>query len=179
MKLALVALVVAGCTAATTGQSPNKPSRPSSEGAVSSGLSHAEPTRDLLLRLERTSCFGTCPAYVVEVDAQGNLRYEGKANVCTPGNVAGRVSPEVVTQLRQAISGAHFVDASEKCCECLVTDTPSAVITIVDAGRSKTIMVTDGCPGPAEIRGLADKFDGLLRTEQWIGTREDRKKCIW
>jgi hypothetical protein len=176
MKLALAALIVAGCTAAATGQSPN---RPSNENAASSGMSHAASRRDLLLRLERTSCFGTCPAYVVEVDAQGSLRYEGKANVCTPGDVFGRVSPEIATQLHQAISESRFGDASEKCCECLVTDTPSAVMTIVDAGRSKTIVVTDGCAGPAEIRGLADKFDSLLRTEQWIGTRADRKKCIW
>jgi hypothetical protein len=32
---------------------------------------------DFVIKLERTSCFGECPVYSVNIDARGNVTYEG------------------------------------------------------------------------------------------------------
>lgn len=173
MKWALAAVALSACTG-TTNQSVLR--HPSNEAMV---MPADKTASGLLVKLERTSCFGTCPAYIVEVDRSGSVGYEGRANVCTPGRASDRVSTEIIAELRQAITDSRFRETSERCCDCPVADAPSAVITVADGAQPKTIVVSDGCAGPSPVRALADKFDVLLNTERWIGTRENRKKCLW
>ena len=37
-----------------------------------------DPPPDALIRLQRTSCFGSCPIYTVTIDARGTVTYEGE-----------------------------------------------------------------------------------------------------
>src|SRR5687767_15971775 len=48
---------------------------------------------DFLITLERTwlHCGGQCPAYTVSIDAQGNVRYDGKMYVRVVGTASERI----------------------------------------------------------------------------------------
>ena len=47
-------------------------------------LSEAD-LKSLAIKLERTRCYGTCPAYVVTIHGDGRVEYDGKAHVKETG----------------------------------------------------------------------------------------------
>lgn len=91
----------------------------------------AEPIK-LRVKLERTGCFGTCPAYSVaiesagfagarsnadalrsEIDGAGRVEWIGHANVATMGRAEGRVSRFEVDELARRIDKARFFERDE------------------------------------------------------------------
>jgi hypothetical protein len=133
---------------------------------------------ELLVRLERTPCFGTCPAYVVEVDLDGTVRYEGRRHVVTLGAAVGKVGPEGLQSLREAFRLARFRELPRHCCDCFdVTDQPGATTTLVDGRWPKTIVDYRGCrKAPDSLRSLEDEIDRIVGVERWIGTLDERRK---
>ncbi len=59
------------------------------------------------------------------------------------------------------------------------SDSASAILTMADGRATRTIVDTQGCQATAGLRNLEQTIDRLLNTTQWIGTREERKKCAW
>jgi hypothetical protein len=47
---------------------------------------------DTIIRLERSNCFYTCPAYAVTISADGLVTFEGKANVSVLGKAQTRIA---------------------------------------------------------------------------------------
>jgi hypothetical protein len=146
---------------------PNRPTR-----------HHNAQPPDLLLRFERTGCYGSCPAYVIEVDRGGAVYYEGVAHVRKCGRAAGRVDNPGLAALRDAIARADFARTPEHCCDCMtVTDQPSAIITVADGGAQKTITDYHGCDAaPRALRELEDALDAILQSERWVG-KDERGSC--
>jgi hypothetical protein len=151
-----------------------------SSGGIHAGRGVPPASKNLLLRLERTLCFGSCPDYVVEVDSDGALRYQGNLYVLTAGKSSGHLAPTTIAELRDAIDNAHFADTPVKCCDCLdSTDAPSAMITVADGRPPKTIDDYHGCEAtPKSIRELEDAIDRIIGIEKWIGKREERQNCF-
>ena len=51
-----------------------------------------------------------------------------------------------------------------------MTDHPSAIITLADGDRPKSIRDYYGCKAtPKRIRDLSDKIDRIIGTDLWIG----------
>ena len=46
---------------------------------------------DVVIKLQRTSCYGPCPIYTVTIDAVGNVNYEGAKNVRVVGHQSDRI----------------------------------------------------------------------------------------
>jgi hypothetical protein len=144
-------------------------------GAESRGVP-AAASSGLLLRLERTLCFGSCPDYRVEVDTDGTVRYEGNLYVRTAGKASGHLDRAEVAALRGAIDQARFAETPVKCCDCLdSTDAPFVKITVVDGHPPKTIDDYHGCEAtPKSIRELEDSIDRIIGTKKWIGPEVER-----
>src|SRR2546421_127822 len=66
----------------------------------------------LLLRLGRTVCYGTCPAYEIEVFRDGRVDYRGDDYVKTKGVAHGHVEPAQLTALDQLSSGSSISSRS-------------------------------------------------------------------
>jgi ankyrin repeat protein len=64
--------------------------------------------KELVVALRRTTCFGTCPDYRVEIQADGQVTYHGNAFVLVKGTYRWRVSPAAVTDLIQLLRRADF-----------------------------------------------------------------------
>jgi len=135
----------------------------------------------LLLRLERTGCFGWCPAYVIEVDTDGTVRYIGNNDVITLDSASATLAPAELAELRDALDRADFANRSVRCCDCQgITDMPSATITVADGRPPKTIHDYHGCSRtPRAIRELEESIDRIIGTERWIGTVEEHGACLW
>src|SRR5579871_2978725 len=60
----------------------------------------------VVITLDRSGCFGRCPAYHVEIHGDGTVIYFGKTNVLEKGERRGRVTLEgikaLVEKFRQA-----------------------------------------------------------------------------
>ena len=136
-----------------------------------------------VVTMQRTTCFGPCPAYRVSLADDGQVTFTGIAFVQTKGTVSARATPAQVAAIRRAIDAAdlrglrnHYTSRSDGCAP-MMTDMKSVQITIgADAaGGSKTVDYSYGCRGALadqvrpRIEQLAGTIDQQLDTARWIG----------
>ena len=147
------------------------------------------------ITLERTSCFGRCPAYRVRLDSTGKITFTG-LNQWADSADTGSVGPSAVEQLFSAFEHAHFfaLDASyfpgaPKCIKA-GTDHPWLMLTAVVRGQAKTVRYYTGCygggatrpvwagaarpdtaPDPGVLLRLAALVDSVAGTRKWLRSR--------
>jgi len=162
-RVVLLAALLAGCV---TGS-----------GAPAPRATTTAPAQRLLVALERERCFGACPAYRLEIDTDGAVRYEGRWNVCKDG-ASGRLSREKLAELRATIARSGFATTPVHCCDCPTADTGGLTLTVAEPAPPKTIVDAELCEGaPTTVRDLAQAIDAIVDIERWIGTDEDRAHC--
>src|SRR5689334_19112888 len=134
---------------------------------------------DTLITLKRTNCFFTCPDYSVSISADRKVIFEGNANVKVKGRSETRIGRDRVQLLIESFEKAKFFalrnrySLPEDGCRIYDGDAPSATISIVLNGKSKSIDHYLGCrqkKGTA-VRSLIDLenlIDDLTNTAQWI-----------
>jgi Domain of unknown function (DUF6438)/Ankyrin repeat len=124
----------------------------------------------LEMRLERTGCFGTCPAYNVTVLGDGTVRYCGRAFVLISGAHVAHIQPEAVSQLLEDFRRAHFL-AARSHYVYPATDLPTFVITLKIANREKVVVDYWGekVGMPQAITSLEREFDQVADTSRWVG----------
>jgi hypothetical protein len=131
---------------------------------------------DFLIRLERTTCFGECPAYSVSIDGHGNATYEGTAAVRVKGQQVAKIPMERVVALVQTVDRIRFeelrpryavakaADGSEH--PVIVDDAPTSYITLTRNGRTKE--VEDHFGAPDGLKDLVREIDDAAGTKRWI-----------
>jgi hypothetical protein len=147
-------------------------------GPSALGVQRAIPA-DTSITLIRTNCFYTCPDYAVTISADGNVLFEGKANVKVKGRAQIRISLEKVQALIAAFEKAKFFSLKnryvlpEDGCRVYSGDSPSATLSIVIGGKTKSIDHNLGCRQKKgnSVRALIElenQIDDLTNTAQWI-----------
>lgn len=132
---------------------------------------------DTVISLERTTCFGTCPAYTIEVTANGVVNYEGKMYVGVKGKQTAKVGPETVVNLLREFNALGFISLApgvETECKAWATDNPMVIVTLQTNGRSRTVKNDHGCHGNPvldSIKKLEDQIDTALDSKRWIKPR--------
>ena len=176
-----VALVAIGCGKVSVGTDSQRPPAATAtvaeagatRAATPLGKDQSEPadTKGTVVRLERTECYGTCPAYSVEIHGDGSVEYEGKAYVGKKGKQRGQIAPEAVVALAGRFDKAgffrlHWADP----CDAVATDNPTAKISFTTGLRTRTIedYHGNGCM-PKVLRELEDEVDRVAGTARWIG----------
>lgn len=147
---------------------------------------------DLRVRMERTVCFGTCPAYSVFIDGSGRVEWQGNQSVAVLGHRTGRVSRHELEELSRRLDRAQFFDRDDRGelaqePECTTTTTANGSSTSCSFGTSFTIcsdtshtIITvsragvmnkidnDHCRERPELDELENYIDRIARTEVWI-----------
>jgi hypothetical protein len=95
-------------------------------------------TSNVVITLERTPCFGTCPAYRVVVYGNGTVVYKGTAFVAVEGAQKSQVSPQAVRDLVGEFYSTGFFSLSDRY-EAQVTDLPSQTTSITIDSVTKTV----------------------------------------
>jgi Domain of unknown function (DUF6438) len=95
------------------------------------------PNSEVAIILERTACFGTCPAYTVTVGTNG-ITFAGRAYVVASGTHTDSVDTDEVRTLAKRFLAADFysMDSSYR---ASVTDSPTYVLSISIDGRKKEV----------------------------------------
>jgi hypothetical protein len=129
---------------------------------------------DFVIRLDRSTCFGECPAYSVTIDARGTVTYEGKKFVRVVGHQTDRIPVSQVLALAEAVNRIRFFELNDSYrtihnpdgTETMVTDLPTTVVTVTRDGRSKQIVDYLGAPEP--MKQLEKQIDETAGTKRWI-----------
>jgi hypothetical protein len=135
--------------------------------------------KDLVIKLERTACFGTCPDYQLAVKSNGIITFKGGTFTKTKGLTTGKITS---TDLKQIISEFEktkffelrnsYSEYSDGCGE-VATDSPSEIISIQINGKKKTVSHYFGC---RDVKGnvleriisLGKKIDELTNSRKWM-----------
>lgn len=176
-----VGIVLLGGACSSPDPSSVPPAR--SELATQDGFSFEGQPLDasqIALTLSRTECYGTCPIYTVTLHGDGRVDWEGRKYVTEIGERHGRVEPQVVRILLRRAEELHVFDLPDEYTEP-VADIPDTVHGFQIAGRMKSVRVhsngwhrwMDGSEVPDwrikhELKAMADVFDALVETGQWI-----------
>lgn len=138
--------------------------------------------RDVAITLERTLCFGTCPAYQVTIRGDGTVSYNGERFVRVSGTQTKKIAQtEVVELLREFYKMDFFAlrDAYENGRDIvvspdgqveeqmmIVTDLPSLYITLHLGDFTKRVHVYFGAPDALDALGR--KIDKVAGTDDWV-----------
>jgi uncharacterized protein DUF6438 len=112
---------------------------------------------DVVIRLERTFCFGECPVYSVSIDAMGNVTYDGTEFVRVKGRQTDRIPVPRVAELLATADRIGFFDLRDQYrtirnpdrTETMVTDLPTTFVTITRGGRPH--FAAAGPPWPVPV----------------------------
>ncbi|MBD3880883.1 hypothetical protein IFO70_03850 [Phormidium tenue FACHB-886] len=166
--LASLCLVLAAC-------SPLLASLPSVASPPSIELQqNAANAQTAVIVMERTACFGSCPAYRLTIAGDGRVTYEGIAFVATQGTKTAQISPEQVEDLVTEFEKANFFRLKNEY-TVNVTDLPGTKTAITLDGRSKQVWHygSVGDPNldnaPPALSRLEEAIDQAVNVKQWVG----------
>ena len=123
----------------------------------------------LEITLERTSCFGTCPAYKVEIHGDGSMVYTGTRFVAITGEHRDHISDEAVGQIVEAFRRADYFSLRDKYIQS-VTDNATYQTSISIGGHTKSVTnyVGEEVGMPQTVTDLENEIDHIADTAKWI-----------
>jgi hypothetical protein len=124
----------------------------------------------LLAAIQRTGCFGPCPAYGVALYRDGYVDYVGQSNVRTLGEATDRLGHARVSALEQTLEQAGIFDLDNGYVHASVADAPTVYVFYRSAdGRTKWIEhYLDDRSAPAQLVAIEHAIDDATGTEHWI-----------
>lgn len=122
----------------------------------------------LQITLERTSCFGRCPAYKVEIHGDGSVVYTGISSVAVTGQHLDRISREALEQIVEAFRRANYFSLANEYVGCAV-DCPLYRTSVSIDGQRKSVTDFGGKKVfmPDVVSDLEDSIDRIADTAKW------------
>lgn len=132
--------------------------------------------------LERTRCFGTCPAYRLRVSRTGEVVFASENPGDQRTTASDTVAAWVVDSLAAEANRTGFLTLPDSVvpgaplCENVATDHPTITIGLFGASTKRVVYYT-GChlaaghamaPVLRDMQSLATRIDSLTGAGQWI-----------
>ncbi len=120
-----------------------------------------------VVRMERTRCYGACPAYDVSISKTREVLYTGVANVEKIGSYRGNITnSRDLNRLRLYIKKINYFNM-QSMFRPLVTDS-ATVYTEVALGNSRVKAIMNYANGgPVELWGLEQLIDHIIEGVEW------------
>ncbi len=135
--------------------------RPAASG---SATVFGSKTDSVFFSLQRTPCFGKCPAYTVRINADGSAHYTGRSHAPREGEFQGRVDKATMQALYDRASAIGFFAFQDKY-DGPVTDLPSTIIRVNANGADKKVV--GRVDTPRAFKPFAAYADSLLAQVHW------------
>jgi signal transduction histidine kinase len=126
----------------------------------------------VLITLERTPCFGSCPSYKLTIRGDGSVVYQGQSNVAVEGRHEAAISQEKVQELLAEFERVDYYSFKNEYHDpfASITDFPTTITSLTLDGRRKTVRHYHGdMSAPGELTALEFKIDEITNSEQWVG----------
>jgi len=138
----------------------------------SESLYNSEPLSendDVIVTLERTACFGTCPVYLVTIKGDGIVVYEGKDFVEVKGKAETTITQDQINELISEFEKVDYFSLEDSYTERTITDAPTVLTSISINGKTKAVEHYHGdLSAPEKLRELEDRIDEIINSDQWI-----------
>jgi TonB family protein len=117
------------------------------------------------VKLSRSGCFGTCPAYSVTISENGDVVWEGHAYVASTGVIHSRIAPESARTLIHQFMLPEFWALCGQY-SASITDSATTQTQVQIGGRSKTASnYADSAPD--WVGTFEDAIDAAADTHLW------------
>jgi hypothetical protein len=125
--------------------------------------------KSVKITLRRTMCFGSCPAYSVEVDGDGSVLYQGQAYVAFTGTHRALVPQESVGELVKMFELADYYSLRDEY-SLGATDLPTYTTSIEIDGRRKQVTdyAGEAAGMPSTVSQLEAAIDRVSGAQRWI-----------
>jgi hypothetical protein len=119
------------------------------------------------LTMERSGCFGSCPAYRIAIRDDGLVTYEGLGWVRQHGHVTRHVTPAIADDLIDGYRTASAIPLQTPRVFVTTSDVPTVTFVIeeLDGSQKKLVHDTGDSRSPKEWTTFEDRMDEVLRTE--------------
>jgi Domain of unknown function (DUF6438) len=121
---------------------------------------------NVVITLERTVCFGSCPDYTLTIYGNGSLIYEGRNFVAVTGQQTSNISKDHVQELARAFYAIGYFSLEDEY-SAAITDLPTTTTSIAIDGRYKKIVNYYGAP--EQLIELENMIDDIAGSERWVG----------
>lgn len=139
----------------------------------------------LLITLERSACYGSCPDYRVQINGSGEVLFTTRGvpvdevaglhrsmspgGVLIPGRHVSRIGRAQLDGLIERFRAAHFFGLKDEY-RARITDNPSYVLTFKSGARSKRVVdyVGETVGMPTAVTMLENEVDRVAGTRRWI-----------
>src|SRR5882762_5300879 len=135
------------------------------------------------LVLERSMCYGTCPAYRLSLSSGGVIRFESRNPGEETRSAADTTSAAVLASLVSRAKGAGFfqlpgeIAKDSVLCRNRATDHPTVIVTVYTKSGSKRVEDYHGCFETvqsevvsliARLRTFENEIDSTLGSSRWV-----------
>lgn len=153
--------------------------------APAGSLSEPPPNfqlEDVTIELERTGCYGTCPAYRLVIRGSGQCTYSGIHHVHQTGEVGFSLDQKVVVELlnefyaidffrlRDQYTQGHYIrllpNGKLEHSSATIADVPHTIVRLTIAFYSKSVEEAWDM-GPQDLTKLSEKIDLLTNSSRW------------
>ena len=160
ISLLFLVVLLTGCITITKKDGANEPSSEPTSTAIHD---------DLVIKLERTPCFGNCPVYSLMIKGDGTVIYSGVQFVKITGIQESTISIDAVEQLLMEFEKADYFSLNDSYTKFGKSDMPSANTSISLGGQTKSVNHYLGdSTAPESLTELEDKIDEIVNSDQWI-----------
>jgi hypothetical protein len=123
--------------------------------------------KSVTIKLTRTRCFGTCAAYELEIDGNGNVVFEGEYPVSAERR--GFVSQAALEGLVDKFRTANYFSLCPSY-RLGATDLPAFTTSISIDGKSMSVQDYGGFQVgmPVSVREIEDAIDEAAGTSKWL-----------
>lgn len=117
-----------------------------------------------IITLEKTPCFGTCPAYQFKAYPDGTVTYEGKDYVKLIGKYKATLTLEELASFKAIFSKANYFSFANVY-SAQITDLPTTYLYYDDGQQNKKII--DYYGAPASLKELEQALEDKINEINW------------
>ncbi|MBA3874106.1 MAG: hypothetical protein H0X30_33650 [Anaerolineae bacterium] len=129
---------------------------------------------NVAITLERTACFGSCPVYTITIYDNGDVVYNGQKFVDVMGEQTSQIDPATVALMVKAFETAGYFDWKEAYDTQMVTDLPSTITSVTQAGKTHRITHYAGDnTAPQALSFLELWIDDMTNSQLWTGVQRN------
>jgi len=117
----------------------------------------------LFLSMERTPCFGKCPAYKVIIFNTGKVVYEGFSHTKYIGKHSKQITKKQLKEIKKMMDEINILEMKDVY-DTEATDFPSTILFFVDNNTKKKIL--DRVDAPAELKQFEKLIDFIVLDDE-------------
>ena len=118
--------------------------------------------------LEKSSCYGECPVYVLKIYKSGKMLFSGSQNTKYIGRYCAILESVDFERLKVAFVNQAYFSMKEAYLS-KAKDLPSTISSFYYEGREKKIMDYDNAP--ASLKQLEKMLETIVDTTRWTGCK--------